>query len=537
MSTRDGFARQSRIDGLTLAILLLVAAGIRIWLFFGLTGSDDSVYSKRGLEIVHGLWLESDYVGDLRYGMNLPIAAAVQLFGANEAALAAWGFVCSLAEIAIVYVFAERIWGKRVAVLASLILATLPIHVSSASNMWADAPFSVFLTSAVVLLYCGARSTTPGLLIAAGLACGFAGWIKPEPTVVFGLAFVIMALLYVPERRRIAWLFVGMLIAAVPNLLLFSWAFGDPLYYLHAGSRNLSANFIQNASPWGEHAGSFYFRLLFLDGRSFWLAPVVALAGIFAASLRGKAGELHGGRFTVLWAVLLLGFFSFFIYSLSPVRLIPKQQNYALIFAAPIALLAAIALARLGRLAMLLTMLLVCSGGLVLTVLDGYGRHLHGESNQAAIRFARAHESAMVFSIRQSSELNRVLMLMDREPAGSNLRPMSQLLDSLQAGALPADQAVFLAYHPDWPEANGKLAGLFKGASADCLQRVAEVVGQPNTTERWVMHLLAALRAVVPAKVDHQLRFTDKLMTPIPVSFYAVDTACLRQAATPRPGS
>jgi hypothetical protein len=239
----------------------------------------------------------------------------------------------------------------------------------------------------------------------------------------------------------------------------------------------------------------------------------------------------------VLWAVLLLGFFSFFIYSLSPVRLIPKQQNYALIFAAPIALLAAIALARLGRLATLLTMLVVCSGGLLLTVLDGYGRHLHGEGNQAAIRFARAHQSAMVFSIRQSLELNRVLGLMDREPAGSNLRPMSQLLDSLQARALPADQAVFLAYHPDWPEANGKLAGLFKGASADCLQRVAEVVGQPNTTERWVMRLLAALRTVAPEKVDHQLRFTDKLMAPTPVSFHAVDTACLRQATTSRPAS
>jgi 4-amino-4-deoxy-L-arabinose transferase-like glycosyltransferase len=535
MSTRHGFTRQGRIDSLTLAGLLLLAAAIRIWLFFGLTGSDDSIYGKRGLEIVHGLWLESDYVGDLRYGMNLPIAATVQLFGMNEAALAVWGFLCSLAEIAIVYVFAERIWGKRVAILASLILATLPIHVSSASNMWADAPFSVFLTSAVVLLYFGARSARPGLLIAAGLACGLAGWIKPEPTVVFGLAFIIMALSYVPDRRRVAWLFVGMLIAVVPNLALFSWAFGDPLYYLHAGARNLSANFIQNASPWGEHAGNFYFRLLFLDGRSFWLAPIVALAGILAASLKGKAGELHGGRFTVLWAVLLLGFFSFFIYSLSPVRLIPKQQNYALIFAAPIALLAAIAITRLGKLATLVTMLVVCSGGLALTVLDGYGRHLHGESNMAAIRFARAHESAMVFSIRQTLDLNRVLVLINREPAGSNLQPMSQLLDSLQAGALPPDKAVFLAYHPDWPEANGKFAGLFKGGPAACLHQVAEVAGQPNTTEQLVLHLLAAIRSVVPEKVDHQLRFTDNLLAPHPVSFHSVDTACLRQATTPRP--
>lgn len=534
MSPRDGFPRQDRLNGLTLAILLLLAAGIRIWLFFGLTGSDDSVYSKRGLEIVHGLWLESDYVGDLRYGMNLPIAAAVQLFGANEAALAAWGFVCSLAEIAIVYVFAERIWGKRVAVLAGLILATLPIHVSSASNIWADAPFSLFLTSAVVLLYRGARSTRPGLLIAAGLACGLAGWIKPEPTVVFGLVFVIMALFYVQERRRIVWLFAGMLIAAVPNLLLFNWAFGDPLYYLHAGSRNLNANFIQNTSPWGEHAGNFYFRLLFLDGRSFWLAPVVALAGILAASFRGKAAELHGGRFTVLWAVLLLGFFSFFIYSLSPVRLIPKQQNYALIFAAPLALLAAIALARLGRLAMLVTMLAVCSGGLMLTVVDGYGRHLHGESNLAAIRFARAHPSAMVFSIHQSSNLNRVLMLMDKDYA-SNLQPMSTLLDALNTnGPPPADKPVFLAYHPDWPEANGKLAGLFKGASAACLHQVAEAVGQPDMTERLVMRLIAAARAVAPEPVDRQLRFTDKLLAPSSVRFHSVDMVCMRQATTTR---
>lgn len=516
----------------TLLVVLGVALAVRLWLFFGLSGSDDATYSRRGLEVALGLWLPSDYIGDLRYGMNLPIAASLKLLGMNTAGLAGWGLLCSLAEIALVYLFAERAWGRRAAVFAGLILIVIPIHLSSATNMWADAPFSFFLTTSALLLWSGVKSGRAAPVLGAGLACGLAGWVKPEPAVVFGLTLTVLALIHLRDRRQLLWIFAGGILAAIPNLILFAWAFGDPLYYLHAGTRNLQANFIENAAPWGDHSANYYFRQLFLDGRSFWLAPLLAVPGMALALFKGSTEERQAGRYTTLWAVLIVLSFSFFVYSLSPLRLIPKQQNYALIFAAPVALLAGLALARLWpALAMVILAPLVV-GSLMLTTLDGYSRHLHGETNFASIRFARQHPDAVVFVGQQAANLNAVLSLMGRDHA-ANLRLLSELAPARgEASPLPLERPHFVAIHPNWPESRGRAGKRLKGESARCLRPMEEAVGTPNITESLVTGLVARLRSVLPAAIDRQVSFTDEVLKPQPVRFHALDSACFNQGAT-----
>jgi len=516
----------------TLLILLCLALAVRLWLFVGLSGSDDAVYSQRGLEVALGQWLPSDYIGDLRYGMNLPIAASLKLLGMNNAGLVGWGLLCSLAEAALVYLFAERLWGRRAAIFASLILIVTPIHLSSATNMWADAPFSFFLTASAILLWFGVQGGRAPLILASGLACGLAGWVKPEPAVVFGLTLTVLALIHLKARRQVGWIFAGAILAAMPNLILFAWAFGDPLYYLHAGTRNLQSNFIEKAAPWGDHSGSYYFRLFFLDGRAFWLAPLLAVPGMAVALFRGSDEERRAGRFVTLWAVLLVLGFSFFVYSLSPLRLIPKQYNYALIFGAPLALLAGLTLARLSPLLAVPVLVVAVIGGLLLGSLDGFARHLHGETHFASLRFARQHPEAVVFVSSQGHNLNNVQRLMGRDHA-PNTRRLSELAPARgDAAPLPANRTYFVAFHPNWPETRGKAGKLLKGESARCLTPVAETVGSPNATEHLVSTLVAGLRAVLPPAIDRQMSFTDAMLKPQPVRFYALDSACLHQGST-----
>lgn len=137
---------------------LLVALGVRLLEFRGLYGSDDAIYSIRALEVAAGLWLPSDYIGALRYGINLPVAAFVTVFGRNEWALAGWGLTCSMAELLLVCIFAHRAWGTRAAVFAGLVLAFIPLHIDAATGLIADAPFSAFFTLAAVLVYSGVTS-------------------------------------------------------------------------------------------------------------------------------------------------------------------------------------------------------------------------------------------------------------------------------------------------------------------------------------------------------------------------------------------
>lgn len=315
-------------------------------------------------------------------------------------------------------------------------------------------------------------------------------------------------------------------------MILFAWAFGDPLYYLHAGTRNLQSNFIENVAPWGDHSSSYYLRQLFLDGRTFWLAPLLALPGMALALFKGSAEERHAGRFATLWAVLLVLSFSFFVYSLSPLRMIPKQQNYALIFAAPVALLAGLTLARLRPAMVVIALTPMVVGGLMLASLEGFARHLHGETHFATLRFARQHPDAVVFISNQGYNLNSVQSLMGRDHA-TNVRRLSELAPARgEAAPLLANRAYFVAFHPNWPETRGRAGQLLRGDGARCLSPAAEGVGTPNATEHLVTTLVAGLRAMLPPAIDAKVSFTDEVLKPQPAHIHALDVACLAQGAT-----
>lgn len=513
---------------LSLGALLVVAAAIRLWLFRGFMGSDDVIYATRGLEVLAGHWTPFDYNGALRYGVNLPIAAAVGLLGRSEGALAAWGLACSLGEIAIVYTYALRAWGTRVAVFAGLVLATIPQHIDSATNIAADAPFAALLTLSMVLLHFGVSTGKAVTFVGAGLALGFAGWIKPEAALVFSMPFGIMALTFMQDRRQVLWLVLGAAAAASLNLALFAWAFGDPFYYAHVLARQLKGGSANPASS-QSHDANFYFRLLFLDGRTLWLAPMLALLGAWFAVRTQDPAQRRTGYFTVLWICLLLLFFSFFVYSLSPLRLIPKQTNYAIIFAASISVLAGVALARMKTGAAIALMVLLGIGGLFLAALDGYGHHLHAATHRDTIRFAQANKSAVVFASGQTLNLNHVLGLMGQENA-SNLLPLKELAEAngLQH-SLPNGAQIIAAYYPGWPEAFGDVAPLFQGDPAHCMRQIAKAVGDPSVTEIVATRIVSTVRASLPSWADRHVRFTDKLLLPESVQFYSVDRVCLAQ--------
>ncbi len=515
----------------SLGALLVVALAIRLWLFRGFFGSDDVVYATRGLEVLAGLWTPFEYNGALRYGMNLPIAAAVGLLGRSEGALAAWGLACSLGEIAIVYTYSVRVWGTRVAIFAGLVLATIPQHIDSATNIAADAPFSALLTLAMVLLHFAVRTGKVLVLVGAGLSLGFAGWIKPEAALVFSMPFGIMAFTFMRDRRQVLWIVLGAAAATSLSLALFAWAFGDPFYYVHVLARQLQGG-SGNTISWQSHDANYYFRLLFLDGRVLWLAPMLALAGAWLAVKAQDPAQRRTGYFTVLWVCLLLLFFSFFVYSLSPLRWIPKQSNYAIIFAAPISVLAGVALARFRVGVAIPLAALLGMGGLFLAALDGYGHNLHAASHRDTIRFAQDNKAAVVFASGQTLSLNHVFGLLGEDNVVNllSLKDMAKIV--VMPPSLRGGRQIVAAYHPAWPEARGNVKRLFQGDRAHCMGLISEAVAEPSATDTLATAIVSWGRALLPSWADRQVRFTDKLLLPEPVRFYSVNIDCLAQPQT-----
>ncbi|MDQ6767281.1 MAG: glycosyltransferase family 39 protein, partial [Candidatus Eremiobacteraeota bacterium] len=267
---------------LALVGVLALAAFARAIFFAGFFGSDDLRYALRGTELTLGIWRPSELVGELRYGINIPIALFIRLFGTNDLAFSGWSLFCSMAEVALVFGVAHYVWGLRAAVLGGTVIALAPIHVILGSSPLADAPLAFLFSVALVSFFFAEQSGKRWLYIVTGIAVGFSWWVKPVAAVPFAVTFAVYALVWRVWRR--SWLLIFVAGGCVIGLeLAMFWAkFGDPLYAINAMRSGLNANYIgiQSDPLWGSTSPFFYFRQMFLDGRDMWLAPYLALAGL-----------------------------------------------------------------------------------------------------------------------------------------------------------------------------------------------------------------------------------------------------------------
>ena len=93
-----------RTDWVILGLLVLLACVVRLIFYTGPMGSDDVIYTQMAVAILHGDWSVGNYVGALRYGINLPVAALMALFGTSEFNANLWALLCALGEVATVFV-------------------------------------------------------------------------------------------------------------------------------------------------------------------------------------------------------------------------------------------------------------------------------------------------------------------------------------------------------------------------------------------------------------------------------------------------
>lgn len=434
-------------DWLALLLLLALAGALRLVFYSGFFGSDELNYVGQAAAISRGDWTVSDYIGSVRYGMNLPNALFISLFGVSEFSGNFWPFLCSLGEVGLVYFVGRIVWGFKAAVLSSVVMATMPLHVHQAGRMMADPPLALFLTLSFVLFFLAERRQRDGLYLAAGLAGGFVFWIK-EVVIVY-LAFLLLyALAYRTVNPRWLWLAAGAALMIALNCVLMWVLAGDPMHIYKVTERATSV-YITKESAYTSHAPSYYFRYMFVGGREMWLTPYFAVAGIavwLADAAKHRTWDKATG-YVVLWAVGLLVIFSFGVFSLNPLKFIAKQQNYVLIFTAPIVLLAGFFLSRLrgavlgGALAVLL------AGFIVLAAVDQNWIRLFTANSKAALAFAKANRETPSYGIGRPVRAARFAPWAESVTDSPLLiRPISELAQSAKASGTQQPKHRFRAY-------------------------------------------------------------------------------------------
>lgn len=336
---------QERVKLRSLLLLLLAALFLRCLFYTGFFGSDEVTYLGSAIRWLNGDLRVDPYVGANRYGINLPMAASLGLFGRHEAAAALYAILASVAEVGLLAGLGAALFGARQALAAAWLLALTPMHIHLAGRLLADPPMALAVTASFLFFFRGQLLRERWAFLLAGLAAGWAFWIKPVGMFYLGV-FLLVPLL----TRRWDWrwmqMLMGLLIMVGLNCLFFGWLSGDALYLFRAMADRHDSGHLAEAFAAGRKtdAAGYYLSYLFFKGYHTALLGPLALIGLWLTRRGGP--EVPALR---LWLIGLLILLSLLPVSLSPLTLVPKQTNYMTMFLAPLALAAAPAVLALGR--------------------------------------------------------------------------------------------------------------------------------------------------------------------------------------------
>jgi len=509
-------------DHLALMQVLLLALALRVLFFTGFYGSDEVTYLESALGVLDGSWPQWDYVGSIRYGVNIPMAAFMQVFGISEFTAGMWGLCTSVGEVGLVYAAAHLFWGRTVAWPAALCLALLPIHVHFAGRLMADAPLAFFLTLFFLSTWLAEKRMQWAGYLAAGMALGTVFWLKDA---VFFLSLPMLCLYILVYRRwhwRWLWLAAGASAMVLANCLLMWQVHGDFFHLFAVGQRSLG-----RIAPVSATSVDYYIKYLLIDIRHtlalFYLA-LGAVYLIFRESRREVFRRPEG--FVLLWA---FGFL--FVLSLLKLR----QVNYMLIFAAPLALLAGYFLAQVRSLTQRLLLGLVLGGGFVLSAFEQQAVHAFTANSRASVGFALEHPTAQVFASTGATRADTYHRLLAAE---TGQRPAMQSLSSLnvvligQAGAAPSQTEIqsFAVKDPQtigWghPENSNWTQRL----ASPCLIPQEDLVPAPLGEGRRVVDGILAVVGWLPEGLAGKLstKLTSTLR-PVHASVFRVAVPCQR---------
>jgi 4-amino-4-deoxy-L-arabinose transferase-like glycosyltransferase len=262
-----------------------------------------------------GAWLSPSYNG-ITY-LDKPafyfkaVALSLAAFGDNETAARLPSAVFGLALLAITFVFCRRVHGTRCAVMAVIVIATMPLYVVFSRTIIFDMTLAFFVSAAIFAGYCAeeceGKSRRNWYLLGA-LAAGFATLVKgPVGFLIPGLVLFVFHRI---EGRRGVW----KRFFAPLNLLVFfgvtlPWFIGLSLQHPDFPYYGLiEESFHRFTTTTFHRTQPFYFYALIVAGLFLPWSFILPEAGV--AAWKNKKLITSADRLCVVWAVVVVVFFS-----------------------------------------------------------------------------------------------------------------------------------------------------------------------------------------------------------------------------------
>jgi len=281
-ATRWPMPRRPHGPRLAVGVTLLVAAALRL-IDLGRIGlnSDEAVYAGQAASLAgnqhflphfpivraHPLLMQMIMSPFYRSGVpDVPGRYVAALFGT--------------ATVWLVYVLGSVLYGRRVGVLAAVVLAVMPYHVIVSRQIMLDGPMTFFATAGLICLALAATGTgRTGWLIAAGGFVGLAALTKETAFTLVGAAFVFLSLvnkLWRPLRFPLAGA-----VAAVSITIVY-----PVLTAISGGSGRGQSYLLWQLTRQPNHGFGFY--PLFVGSSMGVLALVAAAVGLLVPRITGR---------------------------------------------------------------------------------------------------------------------------------------------------------------------------------------------------------------------------------------------------------
>jgi 4-amino-4-deoxy-L-arabinose transferase-like glycosyltransferase len=225
-------------------IALMVALIGLGWI--GFLGSDDTTYALGA----YG-WIEQfPYVGGhgtIRYTITVPIALSFLAFGENEFTLALPTLLYTFGLVALIFFTVLRLFGCAFAVVAAVLVATMPLLVISASIAGIDVIETLCIFGSLFLFLGAIDRRSSSLWFVAGVAAAF-GFLTRETT-IFLIVFYALVFLIGVGGRRLPYFTMGsgFLCIWLIEILWLKIATGDPFYRVTIALHHDTGNTINRA--------------------------------------------------------------------------------------------------------------------------------------------------------------------------------------------------------------------------------------------------------------------------------------------------
>jgi 4-amino-4-deoxy-L-arabinose transferase-like glycosyltransferase len=262
-----------------------------------------------------GAWLVPTYDGavylDKPAFFFKAVALSLAAFGDNEAAARLPSALSGFGVLVMVFLFCRRAYGNLTAALAMVIVASTPLFMAFSRIVIFDMMLALFVCAAILAAYLAEEyegSRRRNWYLAATLAAGLATLVKGP--VGFLVPLLVMGVFHLVTGRRealkrfFAPAHILLFLAVVlPWFVGLSLACPDFPYY-----GIMKESIARFTTPAFRRTQPFYYYALIIAGCFF--AWSVALPEAIRAAVRERARLSRPDRLFVVWAIVVVAFFS-----------------------------------------------------------------------------------------------------------------------------------------------------------------------------------------------------------------------------------